>query len=237
MSAPGAAAISWLGAAAFAASLGWFLYCYFVPWGVSAPPGSTARPVLIDIALFSLFALHHSVFARAGLKSWVVRLVPAELERSVYTWISSVLFVLVCALWQPVPGVVYRADGVAALAGYLVQAAGIALTLYAGRSMDFLDLAGVRQVQNAARGRRPAHVALQTRGLYGFVRHPLYFAWVLMVFGAPVMTATRFTFALISTAYLAIAIHWEERSLVGVFGAAYEKYRTQVRWRMIPFVY
>ena len=31
----------------------------------------------------------------------------------------------------------------------------------------------------------PRHVALETGGLYGFVRHPLYFAWVLMVLGPP----------------------------------------------------
>ena len=237
MPAAGAAAIAWLGAAAFAASLGWFLYCYLVTWGVPAPEGFVARPVLVDVALFSFFALHHSLFARTGLKARLVRLVPVELERSLYTWISSALFVLTCALWQPVPGVVYRAEGLAAVAGYVVQAAGIALTLYAGRSMDFLDLAGVRQVQIAARGRQPAHVALQTTGLYGFVRHPLYFSWVLMVFGSPAMTATRLTFALTSTAYLAIAIHWEERSLVGLFGGAYEHYRMRVRWRMIPFLY
>lgn len=229
--------ISWLGAAAFAVSLGWFLYCYLVLWGVPAPPGPIARPVLIDAALFSVFAVHHSVFARSGLKARVARFVPAELERSLYTWISSVLFLLVCSLWQPVPGVLYRADGLAAVAGYSVQAAGVALTLYAGRSMDFLDLAGVRQVQTAAPGRPPAHVALQTTGLYGFVRHPLYFSWVLLVFGSPAMTATRFTFASISTAYLAVAIQWEERSLVGLFGGDYEQYRRQVRWKMIPFVY
>ena len=62
------------------------------------------------------------------------------------------------------------------------------------------------------------HVPLQTRGFYGFVRHPVYFAWVLMVFGAPHMTMTRLTFAVMSTAYLAIAIPFEERGLLDVFG-------------------
>jgi len=69
------------------------------------------------------------------------------------------------------------------------------------------------------------------------VRHPLYFAWVLLVFGAPVMTATRATFAIASTAYLALAIPWEERSLIDLFGEQYEEYRRQVRWRMIPGIY
>jgi protein-S-isoprenylcysteine O-methyltransferase Ste14 len=231
------ALVAWAGAAAFAASLGWFLYSYVFRWGDPPPPASTLPPILMNVALFSLFALHHSLFARAGLKTWIGRHVPPKLERSLYTWAASVLFAIVCTWWQPVPGVLYSVDGPLALVGYAAQLAGVALTLIAGSNMDFLDLAGVRQIHAAERGEPPAHVALQTRGLYGFVRHPLYFAWVLLVCGAPTMTATRATFAAISTAYLALAIPWEERSLVRLFGPAYEDYRRYVRWRMIPFVY
>ena len=42
---------------------------------------------------------------------------------------------------------------------------------------------------------------------------------------------------LATTAYLALAIPWEERGLVHTFGPAYETYRRKVRWRMIPFLY
>ena len=78
---------------------------------------------------------------------------------------------------------------------------------------------------------------LRTDGLYGFVRHPVYFGWVLVVFGAPVMTMTRLTFAVISTAYLALAVPFEERSLIETFGPDYASYRKRVRWRMIPGIY
>ena len=51
------------------------------------------------------------------------------------------------------------------------------------------------------------------------------------------MTATRALFASSSTAYLALAIPWEERSLLQTFGRDYEAYRRKVRWRMIPGIY
>ncbi len=51
------------------------------------------------------------------------------------------------------------------------------------------------------------------------------------------MTATRAAFAVISTAYLMIAIPWEERGLVETFGPKYEEYRRSVKTRMIPWVY
>lgn len=231
------AVIAWSGGTIFAISLLWFLYCYLVRFGVPTPSGRRAEPLLIDAGLFTVFALHHSVLARARARAAVRQVLPAHLERSAYTWIASLLFIAVCALWRPVPGVLYQLDGPWRWLGHAVQLAGIVLTVRASAAIDMLDLAGVRQVRRARSGVAAPHVPLETRGLYGFVRHPLYFAWVLIVFGAPAMTATRAVFAAVSTAYLALAIPLEERSLIEIFGADYERYRRQVRWRMLPGVY
>ena len=51
------------------------------------------------------------------------------------------------------------------------------------------------------------------------------------------MTGTRLSFAVISTTYLMLAIPFEERSLVEVFGEEYVQYQRTVRWRMIPGIY
>ncbi len=96
-----------------------------------------------------------------------------------------------------------------------------------------LDLAGVRQVMSAGAA-SPFRAALKTNGVYGLVRHPLYFGWTLLVFGAPEMTATRLVFAVISTLYLVVAIPFEERSLIETFGPDYASYQRKVRWRIIP---
>ena len=52
-----------------------------------------------------------------------------------------------------------------------------------------------------------------------------------------VMTADRLTFAVITTAYLLVAIPWEERSLRRIFGEPYIRYQQAVRWRVVPYVY
>ena len=118
-----------------------------------------------------------------------------------------------------------------------MQCIGVILTIQSSARLDVFDLAGVRQVQQARIGAHPRHVALETDGVYGFVRHPLYFAWILLVFGTPVMTGTRLAFAVLSAGYLAIAIPWEEQSLIRIFGVDYEAYRRWVRWRMLPGIY
>jgi protein-S-isoprenylcysteine O-methyltransferase Ste14 len=228
-----ATAFAWGGAILFAASLLYFLYAYLVRFGSDVLPGRRFRPVAIDVALFSFFALHHSLFARSPLKAVVRRIIPPFLERSLYIWFASVLFLIVCSSWQPVPGVLYRLDEPWRWLALGVQAAGILLVFLGSQALDVLDLAGIRPLMRA----RAAHVPLITTGAYGVVRHPLYFGWTLFVFGAADMTATRAVFAIVSTGYCALAIPWEERGLVDVFGQKYDAYRRKVRWRMIPGVY
>jgi protein-S-isoprenylcysteine O-methyltransferase Ste14 len=229
---------AWLAAAAFAASLAFFAYAYFVTFGSAPGPASgvaglVSAPALINYALFTGFALHHSLFARTGVKARVQQAVPAHLERAVYSLVASVLFVVVCWWWQPVGGRAWTLPGAWRWAGYAAQAAGIIITIAGARALDVLELAGVRQVLPRA-GRPPR---LEVGGVYGFVRHPLYFAWALLVFGAPDMTMTRLSFALVSTAYLAVAIPFEERGLRETFGPAYASYQRQVRWRMFPGIW
>ena len=238
-----ALAIAWTGTLAFAASLLWFAYSYlvrFVDPSASAVPtvgDSTARAVVVNVLLFTGFAIHHSLLARPAVKRYIATVVPPELERSSYTWAASVLFAAVCWWWQPVPGTLYRLDGLWRALALVVQATGFVLTIHASRLLDVLDLSGVRAVHRAIAAQPARHVALETHGVYGFVRHPLYFAWALFVFATPDMTATRLTFAIVSTLYLALAIPLEERALVDTFGTAYDDYRRRVRWRMIPGLY
>ena len=61
-------------------------------------------------------------------------------------------------------------------------------------------------------------------GPYRWVRHPIYSGWLLLVFATSPMTATRFLFAVVSSAYLLLAIPLEERSLRATTGGAYERY-------------
>jgi methanethiol S-methyltransferase len=226
-------ATAWGGAAAFAASLLYFLYAYLVRFGIAGPPTGLVRPVVINIALFTAFAVHHSLFARTPVKEWVRRAVSPVLERSLYTWVASALFAAVCWGWMLVPGELYRIDGYWRDLGWTVQAAGVVFIFLGSRALDVLDLAGVRPILDA----RTTHVPLSTSGVFAIVRHPLYFGWTLLTFGVPHMTATRALFAVVSTAYLALAIPWEERALVRLFGEEYKTYQRTTRWRMWPGVY
>jgi protein-S-isoprenylcysteine O-methyltransferase Ste14 len=237
---PLALAFAWTGAFVFVLSLGTFLYLYATGWGLETSndaSGDRWRAVFANAGLFTIFALHHSLLARTGAKRLVTNVFPSWLERSAYTWVASLLFLMVCLGWRPVPGVLYALPGGWRFLWLAAQVAGLVLTMKGTAALDALDLAGVRQVLNARHAAPPRHVPLETGGVFAIVRHPLYFGWVLLVFGAPTMTGTRLVFAVVSTAYLAIAVPFEERSLTEVFGPAYGEYQRRTRWRMVPGIW
>jgi protein-S-isoprenylcysteine O-methyltransferase Ste14 len=221
---------AWSGALLFLLSLLSFAVVYGWRLRIPAPGdlGSAWRDALDNLILFTIFALHHSVMARTGAKAWITRLVPPDIERSTYVWIASVLFLAVCLLWQPLPGIIWQTSGAALWLLFAIQMAGVALTLRAARIVGVWELAGVTQPDH----RRP--VEFRATGPFGIVRHPIYLGWVLMVFATPVMTTSRLEFALVSTTYLIAAIPLEEALLVRTFGEKYRAYQRQMRWRLIP---
>ena len=217
----------WIGGGVFCIALASCAWWYLFVLGRSEQTGGGGALVL-DAALFSAFALHHSLFARDFAKRWFARLTP-QLIRSMYVYAASLLLIAVCALWRPIGGELYRASGAAAIALGAIQLGGVGLIARAAAGIDPLELAGIHE----PRGGGP----LVTSGPYQLVRHPLYLGWALAVFGTPHMTGDRLAFAVLSTAYLALAVPFEERSLARDFPAEYERYRRAVRWRIVPFIY
>lgn len=213
----------------FLSSLLYFLFSYAITFGIPASGTDAAAAVTWNVALFTGFALHHSVCARQPVRTLIARALPQPLERSLYVWIASLMFIAVCAFWRPVPGMVWNADGAMLWVLRLLQAAGIWLTLRSAAVLDIWNLAGLRITSGT--------VVFKTSGPYGWVRHPIYAGWFLMVFAASPMTMTRFVFALVSCAYLIVAIPLEERTMRATAAEAYERYMSQVRWRLVPRIY
>ena len=232
--------VAWGGAAIFVASLIYTFFSYDATFRQEMAGRFTFAPILWNAALFSVFALHHSVFARMGMRDRIARRFPT-LERSIYVWVASILLIAVCALWQPVPGVMWRATGALAVVLDVLHIVGIVLAVASAAIIDIWELAGIRQVYPGFRAKSPEPKAqspeFKTTGPYGLVRHPIYLGWFLIVFAVGTMTMTRFAFAVISSLYVLIAIPFEERSLLKTTAGAYERYRQRVRFKLVPGVY
>ena len=192
--------------------------------GVPHRPLGTA--LAIDLALLAVFALQHSGMARPAFKRWWTRIVPPAVERSTYVLLSSLALVALYAYWEPMGGVVWQApEGLARTAIIGLYLFGWALLLYTTFLIDHFDLFGLTQVWRHLTGQGYRPPQFHTPSLYRLVRHPLYIGWLTIFWAAPTMTTAHLIFALMTTAYILVAIQLEERDLVSTFGSEYTAYR------------
>lgn len=188
--------------------------------------GSLGEALLVNLLLLTGFAIQHSGMARPGFKAWLTKLLPEPAERSTYVLISSLLLYVLFWQWRPIPGVVWQVDhpvGASILMGLCI--AGWFLVFFATLLIDHFDLFGMRQVVLHFQGKPYTHRPFATPSLYKYIRHPLYLGWFVFFWATPQMTVGHLLFAVVTTAYILVAIRWEERDLVHSLGDAYRRYR------------
>jgi protein-S-isoprenylcysteine O-methyltransferase Ste14 len=224
------------GVACYAIFFATFLYAIGFIGNVVVPKtidsgrsGSLTMALVIDAGLLALFALQHSIMARQWFKAKWTAIIPQAAERSTYVLASSVALMLMFALWEPIGGTIWQVEsGTGQAIIYAMFAAGWAIVLLSTFLINHFDLFGLRQVWLFFRGRQYTNLPFKTPVLYRYMRHPLYFGWLLVFWSAPVMTAAHLFFAVMTTAYILIAIQFEERDLVALHGEKYRRYRESV---------
>ncbi len=207
-----------------------FLGNFGVPKSIdSGLEGSAAAALGIDGALLALFALQHSIMARPWFKRAWTRIVAEPVERSTYVLFSSVAMLLMFWQWRPIGGIIWKIDGGIGETIMLgLYIAGLLIVLLSTFLINHFDLFGLRQVYLYLLGRSYTHLEFRTPFFYRYVRHPLYVGWLLTFWAAPVMTVAHLFFAVMTTAYILVAIRFEEADLLTVHGEKYRQYRKQV---------
>jgi methanethiol S-methyltransferase len=194
-----------------------------------APTGPRALAIAIDAGLLSLFAVQHSVMARRWFKERWTRLVPWPIERSTYVLFSSLALIVLFAFWRPLGGSVWHVEEPSGrVVLWSLFAFGWGLVLVCTFLINHFDLFGLRQVWLFATGREYTPLRFATPGPYRLVRHPLYVGWFFAFWMTPNMTLSHLLFAVATTAYILVAIQFEERDLVHEHGASYDDYRRRV---------
>jgi len=194
--------------------------------GRTAPLGEA---LLINAALLTLFAVQHSTMARPWFKKMWTRIVPAQVERSTYVLLSSLALILLFALWEPIGGVVWKVEQPALRSVlYGLFALGFGLVLISTFLINHFDLFGLRQVWLYLRGKPYTQLRFGTPILYRHVRHPLYLGWLFAFWATPTMTIAHLVFAIATTAYIFLAIQFEEKDLIDMFGEDYKRYKQNV---------
>jgi protein-S-isoprenylcysteine O-methyltransferase Ste14 len=96
------------------------------------------------------------------------------------------------------------------------------------RSLGSFDPLGIKIIKRRLYNREQKTLSLAARGAYQWVRHPLYFFIIIMIWSFPVLTSDRLLFNIIWTIWIVIGTILEERDLIAEFGYGYREYQKKV---------
>lgn len=220
----------------YAAFLAAFVYAIGFVSGIAVPrtvdngvAASLIEALVVNVLLLGAFAVQHSVMARPGFKKQWTRVVPPAIERSTYVLMSSALLGLLFWQWRTIDGIVWHVGPPALRAAiWVVAAAGWVMVIASTFMLSHFELFGLRQVFDAWRQKQTADMHFRTPLLYRLVRHPLMLGFLIAFWAAPTMTAGHLLFAVATTGYILVALHFEERDLVASLGEDYRRYRRDV---------
>jgi protein-S-isoprenylcysteine O-methyltransferase Ste14 len=149
----------------------------------------------------------------------LVRRDPDETRHTWQTWVTTTGGTLTPFLLRPIDAT----EDV--LAGQILQVAGALLQIGALASL------------NRSLGLLPAHRGIKSDGMYRFVRHPLYTAYIVTLAGYLISNFSVYNtiVVLAGTAFMVLRIRYEEELLRTY--PVYASYAEKTRWRIIPSVW
>ncbi|MFT5702591.1 MAG: protein-S-isoprenylcysteine O-methyltransferase Ste14 [Desulforhopalus sp.] len=191
--------------------------------------GLDARTSLyINTLLCLLFFLQHSLMIREGFRKWLSGPIPQNYHGAFFSIFSGLFLLLLMSFWQKSTSIQIELAGmfywfIRSL--FFIAIVGLFLTI---RSLRFFDLLGIRDMISFLKGNSAKGVFFTVRGPYRWVRHPIYFFCLLMIWAQVSLTTDRLLFNGLWTVWIITGTFLEERDLVASFGDVYRNYQRKV---------
>lgn len=188
--------------------------------------------ILANGALLATFPITHSWLLSPKGRRFMARLVPldigAKISMTVFVTISSLQLLAVFLLWSPSGIVWWQASGGTRIA-IGMAAAGAWLLL--GKSMADAQLSlqlGLVGWWAVFRNRKALYEPFSTRGLYRYVRQPIYISFALLLWLTSAWTPDQLVLAVAWTGYCVVGSALKEMRFIRYFGDAFRHYQKQV---------
>jgi protein-S-isoprenylcysteine O-methyltransferase Ste14 len=188
------------------------------------PPGWLAWDALLSF----LFFIQHSGMIRRSFRAWMAKRIPDCYYGAVFTLASSLALVLVVLFWQSSGSPLIALRGPLrwlARGAFFAAAAGIGWGFW---SLKGFDPYGIGPIKARLSGTPLQPQPLAIRGPYLWVRHPLYFFVLLLLWSCPDQTADRLFFDVLWTGWIFAGAVFEEKDLLTEFGDGYREYQKSV---------
>ena len=218
--------------AAFVATIGLLAIGLFIfggPYDVFLEMNLSHKGVLTwDAMLSALFFAQHSGIVRQSIQLRMAKHLPEYYHGALYALTSGIVLVMVVVLWQPSGSLLIELQGLGrwmARGLFFIAALGMAWGVLSLKAFDPYGMAPIKsQLSVAPLPTQPFTV----QGPYRWVRHPLYFFTLMMLWSCPDLSTDRLLFNLLWSGWIYFGTVLEEKDLLLEFGDDYLRYQKLV---------
>jgi len=210
------------------------LFLFGVSFTITDFGYSKAGVLVWDASLCLLFFVQHSVMIREAFRRRLSTIAPYHLHGVLYTLASGVALIILVLLWQDSRQMLISLQGITRWLAHGIFFACLIGMVWGMRALQSFDALGIRPILGHNDASHAPSLSLTTQGPYRWVRHPLYFFTLVIIWCCPDVTVDRLLFNVLFTAWIVIGTFLEERDLVAEFGEAYVDYQRQVPM-LIPY--
>ncbi|MHC4458685.1 MAG: methyltransferase family protein [Planctomycetota bacterium] len=183
----------------------------------------------LDIFLSLAFFIQHSIMIRRSFRSRLSKIIKTQYHGAVFTLASGVFLLIMVLFWQKIDYTLASPQGVLRWLLHAVFFLSIAGFTWGVKALGSFDAFGISPIKRYLHGKKPPPtMPFVIRGPYRWVRHPLYFLCLLLIWSCPVLTVDRLLFNVLWTVWILVGAILEERDLVADFGDAYRDYQRSV---------
>jgi protein-S-isoprenylcysteine O-methyltransferase Ste14 len=210
------------------ALVAFLVFIFAGPFNIMVLGVSDKDALIINAGLSLLFFIQHSVMIRKPFREKIGRFLPEAYFSAVFAIASGIVLLIVILFWQKTVYSFADADGVFYWVLRLLFLVAVGGFYWGSSALGFFDPFGRRAIKKHLRSSKSEPMPFTVKGPYRWVRHPLYFFTLVMIWSCPHLTADRLLFNVLWTIWLVVGSIFEERDLVSAFGNEYREHQLKV---------
>ena len=203
-------------------------FLIFGPFTIIHFDASEGQALIWNGFLSLLFFIQHSCMIRAPFRTRLSSAIPRYYHPATYAIVSGIVLTIVVLLWQTSRTVLFLIQGPPQILPRAISLIAIVGFIWGVQVLRTFDAFGRISIIVHLRGKQLRSPDFILRGPYLWVRHPLYFFTLVLIWSTPNVTLDRLLFNVLWTFWIVLGSYLEEKDVVAEFGERYRLYQKAV---------
>ncbi|QDU96615.1 methyltransferase family protein [Lignipirellula cremea] len=202
----------------------WYLYAFLK----DGRPAQGQAWFLIDLVLALQFAAAHSSLLYPPVRRYLTQVFPAGLYGCLFCVVTCLNLAVIFVFWRGSAGECWNCTGLAASAMRLGFYLSWVALFYSLHLSGLGRQTGLTQWLHWVNRRKPPIPVFEIRGVYRWMRHPIYLSFLGLIWFTPRMAWDHALLTFVWTGYILAGSYLKDERLARYVGEPYRRYQEQV---------